>query len=359
MNVIPLATLITYTSISFMMTGCNITSKTENSLQQKDTEITIKGKIIDGYLSNSTVYLDINNNNILDDKEPNTKTDQVGNYSLTIPMTDYNENKSLIAEGGRDIASGLTFKGILKTPLAIGNENEVNLTPLTTLISFKNEKTKNITSTIKQISKILAIDTNEASKDITTDNNLKSKILLIQKLFDISQLYILNKQDYINFIKSYSQKLNSYNYSNYNEIIDLLKNDIEMNTNIDSDILDLMVNSIKKETNQLNMDMKIKKLKRYIKSPNPNKNINTLKESISEMEKENLNNPLLNKLKIGFNKYNFELTESEYNFYSSRYPEFKNIKFDNIEEEIKSIKNTQLKTFLQHIINKKAIEGRN
>lgn len=48
----------------------------------------VSGTVADGYLKNATVFLDKNNNYILDDGEPNTVTDAAGAYTLNIDAAD-------------------------------------------------------------------------------------------------------------------------------------------------------------------------------------------------------------------------------------------------------------------------------
>ena len=44
----------------------------------------ITGKVIDGYVAIATVFIDINQNFILDDNEPSTTTDEKGEYTLEV-----------------------------------------------------------------------------------------------------------------------------------------------------------------------------------------------------------------------------------------------------------------------------------
>ena len=49
-----------------------------------DAEELASGILIDGYLAGSTVFQDINNNGLVDESEPSTTTDVLGNFSLTL-----------------------------------------------------------------------------------------------------------------------------------------------------------------------------------------------------------------------------------------------------------------------------------
>lgn len=83
------------------------------------------GKVIHGYISGGTVFLDDNINGQLDPSEASTTTDATGGF--TVP----NSVSPLVAFGGTDTSTGLTFKGQLSAP-----SGSSVITPLTTLMAL-------------------------------------------------------------------------------------------------------------------------------------------------------------------------------------------------------------------------------
>jgi hypothetical protein len=50
---------------------------------------TISGKVIDGYVTGATVFLDLNGNTVLDNNEPSATTGDNGEYSLDLDASQY------------------------------------------------------------------------------------------------------------------------------------------------------------------------------------------------------------------------------------------------------------------------------
>jgi len=97
------------------------------------------GRVIDGYISGATVFLDANKNGIKDTNEPSTITDASGKYNLDISFETFDTNKNgeidpsegnLVATGGTDTATGLP----LETPVTAPPDSTV-VTLLTSLIA--------------------------------------------------------------------------------------------------------------------------------------------------------------------------------------------------------------------------------
>jgi VCBS repeat-containing protein len=85
--------------------------------------LTLSGKVVDGYVSGSTVFADTNDNDLLDASEVSTTTDSGGNFLLT------GGSGPLVMSGGTDIATKLPFQGHLNAP-----EGSAVITPLTTVV---------------------------------------------------------------------------------------------------------------------------------------------------------------------------------------------------------------------------------
>ncbi|NBP40686.1 MAG: hypothetical protein EBV34_20090, partial [Betaproteobacteria bacterium] len=82
------------------------------------------GKVLDGYISGAKVFADLDGDGVLDPGEVSTVSDALGNFSLTVSVG------NVVAIGGRDIATNLPLKAILKAPAGATVVN-----PLTTLVS--------------------------------------------------------------------------------------------------------------------------------------------------------------------------------------------------------------------------------
>jgi len=82
------------------------------------------GKAIDGYLSGSTAFCDINSNSVRDIGDVSVTTDTGGNYRFPNGCA-----SPVVVTGGKDVATGFDFNGTLKTPAG-----STVATPLTSLM---------------------------------------------------------------------------------------------------------------------------------------------------------------------------------------------------------------------------------
>lgn len=162
----------------------------DNNTTVENIESTkIKGVVVDGEISGAILFLDLNRNGKLDANEPNTTTDNNGNYLLQVSEEqqkhkNYLSKKApIIAYGGVDIRTGEKFDDYLTA--IIEDKNETNVTPLTTLISetLGEELDADVNDTIQNIDeKIKEIKENLASLfEIKTELLTKNPIELAQK----------------------------------------------------------------------------------------------------------------------------------------------------------------------------------
>lgn len=90
------------------------------------------GKVIDGYVKDATVFLDLNNNGKFDSGEPNTKTNANGDYTLS-PVS---QGSKIVSFGGTDISTGNPSTLVLSTIVSTaGTVTNAHMSPVTTLIA--------------------------------------------------------------------------------------------------------------------------------------------------------------------------------------------------------------------------------
>ncbi len=145
----------TYISL-ILFTGCETTSSSTGNTIKK---ITLSGAVIDGYIKNSSVCLDLNMNGSCDVSEPSTLTSNSGAFSfgdINVTGTLY---MPVIASGGTDTATNKSFTGKFKSIVDTDNAPQAGqlfVTPLTDMIatSFLNSPAQTYSSlqaSIKQI----------------------------------------------------------------------------------------------------------------------------------------------------------------------------------------------------------------
>jgi hypothetical protein len=109
---------------------------------------TISGKVIDGYVTGATVFLDLNGNSTLDENEPSAISGDNGEYSLDLNAEQYDCQSYVplvvdVPVGATDSDTGeVTEAYQLVFPPMVGNAlDSTDITPLTTVIweSLKSE----------------------------------------------------------------------------------------------------------------------------------------------------------------------------------------------------------------------------
>jgi len=159
----------------------------------------ISGSVIDGYIKNAMVCLDLSLDGICDNSEPSAKTDSNGAYNLTITPTQQNHQNfniaPLIAYGGTDIDTNDDFIGKLQAQV---NGTTANVTPLTTLFSkliqeeVTSSTTKEQLEAIKKekkelIKRVFNITSSEIDEDFIKSENIEltKTALQLQKSVDL------------------------------------------------------------------------------------------------------------------------------------------------------------------------------
>ncbi|MDO6687078.1 MULTISPECIES: hypothetical protein [unclassified Agarivorans] len=132
--------------ITASLTGCG----GSDSSPSGNTSI-LSGKVIDGYISGATVFLDVNFNGELDENEPSAVTDENGEFDLLLneTLTEcslYVPTVTHVPVGAIDSDSPDTpiteaYTMISPPPFAMGTDEELlNLTPLSSIVWESVEK---------------------------------------------------------------------------------------------------------------------------------------------------------------------------------------------------------------------------
>lgn len=120
---------ILYTALALALstlTGCpgSIFNSSSNNPGLK-----LSGKLVDGYVKNATVTLDLNDDRICSSTEPKTVTDASGNFSFTAAQNSDGGQHMTCATGGIDLSTGLPLAGQLLAP-----PGATQITPLTSVV---------------------------------------------------------------------------------------------------------------------------------------------------------------------------------------------------------------------------------
>ncbi len=115
------------------------------------------GVVLDGYIRDATVFIDLDGDGVLDSNEISTTTDAFGNFSFAGNETFAG---TLVMQGGTDIATGKAFEGSYTAP-----SGSSILNPLTTLI--------------QKVATAANISPGEAETQVSTQLNLASSIDLL------------------------------------------------------------------------------------------------------------------------------------------------------------------------------------
>jgi hypothetical protein len=162
---------------------------------KSNNNIEISGIIVDGYIKDATICLDMNLNGLCNYNEKTTITDINGNFKFT------NINKSdnfasIIGSGGIDTATNKPLKGQMKTIIKLDSDKKVFVTPVTDIIASSF-----ILSSVKSIDTLNNIET-------TIANNLG---LNISKIYNdpMKDKYLFAKAQEIMFLKSLIKDLSN------------------------------------------------------------------------------------------------------------------------------------------------------
>ena len=174
-------------TLDLTVTLTNDTSDDGGGSNTVPTE-TASGYVVDGYIRNAFVCLDIDNNNECDDDEPYSKSSGDGSYSLDVSaLSDAQKGGAqLITIGGTDNDSGYRFTGQLQAPLYTDASGNIHITPITTLLAA--QVTANTADAIDQrvadlqAQLVLEVD---PRTDPVTNTGLQKVAIQVQKSLEL------------------------------------------------------------------------------------------------------------------------------------------------------------------------------
>jgi len=299
----------------FLIIGCGNNSNTQENLSQKS------GKVADGYLNGATVCIDINNNLKCDSDEPSTTTDKKGNYHLKFNK-DISDNNSILAYGGVNTATGLSYTGLLKAPVEYNNIN-----PISTLVSYNKENFSSLKKAEEAVSNLFGLDraslTKDPIKQAKIDKKLFKTALKIEKLTNIAlSLDTDKKRDRkkIDRLLKRVAKISAKTEDFIGAIVESSKEEFNLDTSTDklknnlslvSNIIDGKI-EVNDDTNEAEQDIELA-TKIVIKSIENNQTVDnqTIEENIEECKKNGIdsclqeeNNQSLNTNRNGLNENN-------------------------------------------------------
>jgi hypothetical protein len=173
------------TKILFISAWAFILSSCGGGGGSSDPSFTQSGGLAsDGYLSDATVFLDLNGNGAFNAGEPNTKTSSDGSYSLSY---DSSLSGNIVVIGGTDIATGKAFTGKLEAVAASG---QVYINPVSTMVAKKvKAQGGDIVNARAAVAASLGIDSSKLDKDPITlqkegDGELAGVAMAVQKTIE-------------------------------------------------------------------------------------------------------------------------------------------------------------------------------
>jgi len=124
--------LVTLSLLAF--SGCGGASHGNNT-ENVEERLSFSGVVVDGYIKDAVVFLDLDGNGMHGENEPSTITDENGSYFFkNIALRSDEAFIPVVASGGTDIATGKAFEGELKNivkPQSLEENLSLYITPLT------------------------------------------------------------------------------------------------------------------------------------------------------------------------------------------------------------------------------------
>lgn len=222
-----------------------------SSSSGSSTSSGLSGSVIDGYIKNSRVFLDLDlDGQYTSSLEPSALTDEKGSYSISLTTVQRNHSNfniaPLIAIGGIDTDTNQAFEGKLESPNSGANNN---LTPMTTIVSkmvksdTDNSKTiaEKIAEKKETLKKVLGVSSDvDISEDFISGENkeLNKVALQIQKtveliskaLDDGSESQDVIQEKVVETLAKKVESLKNDNTATLTKVVDETTKDAEDNT---------------------------------------------------------------------------------------------------------------------------------
>jgi len=162
--------------VPFIMLGCSDSSDSSDS---HATTQAVSGKVVDGYIANAMVCIDLNENKWCDVDEPQSATDANGSYTLETTLVG---GYTIIAYGGTDTATGelQTQPYSAYISLEQNTSSTNNITPITSITRelYMQKSTEDTSYSFEdaksEISVGLGIASDKLESDPMQDNELFS-----------------------------------------------------------------------------------------------------------------------------------------------------------------------------------------
>ena len=171
--------------------------KEENTPEVEKTSVELQ--VIDGYLVNSFVYVDLNNNYQFDQDEPNGYADEKGKVKIEIENSKLTNNRHLKVfaqskKGSKNVILGkekeLSKNVALSTSIFINNggvEHNPIISPYTTLITSKISNKQNLSketfdALLSEVAKSLGLKIDIITKDYNDESLVKDNDDMLKAL---------------------------------------------------------------------------------------------------------------------------------------------------------------------------------
>jgi len=175
------------------LSGCGGASNGNNTEDVKE-RLSFSGVVVDGYIKNAVVFLDVDGNGMRGENEPSTITDDNGSYYFkNIVLKSDEAFIPIVASGGTDIATEKAFQGELKNILntqSLEKNLSLYITPLTdvTTNKFLQTQTKD-SKALEEATTDVASAFGIATEDIAHDPMQDVKIFT--KTQELEQIKVL------------------------------------------------------------------------------------------------------------------------------------------------------------------------
>ena len=217
----------------------------------KTTKVT--GIVVDGYISGSVVYMDLNSNGYWEEGEPKVTTATDGSFSFPSISLEKDSLVPIVSLGGRDTATNKVFQGKLRkivdtSILADNSTVSYYVTPLTDLIStyflsLTTKDSKTLSISTQNISAVYGINTDIINLNPMAYAGVFAKTQEIQQTKALLETSIIKAKNDIltnaelellryNIKKAIVLQINEFNYLNLSQV--LLSLEDELNVTIPS-----------------------------------------------------------------------------------------------------------------------------